>query len=80
MKKIYLGFLACATIGIIYAFTDIKVETEKGDSNYCITVKCNGVNHKETVNAPGGTNEAKRIIKARYPDCTIVLVSTGACK
>lgn len=78
MKRLIFGV---ALIGIASIGFSLKNDDIKSDTNYCVTIGCpNTGNFKETINAPGGSSQARKIAQARYPQCTIKMISTGACK
>lgn len=81
MKKIYLGVLACATIGIIYAFTNLNSqELKKGNEDFCIHITCNGKTWDETINAFNSIS-AREIAQAKYPNCKIGMTTyKGKCR
>jgi len=79
MKKIYLAFLACATIGIIYAFTNNSKKIEKGDDPYCIEIQCKGNRWRETIYA-FNASKATQIARSKYPNCKTVNFGKGKCK
>ena len=79
-EKIYIGVLTCATIGMLYAFTNSSFgESEKDDEDWCVDIDCGSSSKhwKETIRC-NLASTAKEIAKKRYPDCRIS-VTKGAC-
>ena len=76
MKKIYLGALACATIGIIYSF---KSFNNNSDEPFCVEIKCKNSSFKEVIYADY-SGRANTIAKDKYPNCSIGNIRKGLCK
>jgi hypothetical protein len=76
MKRLIYGVALIGMTSIGFAFINKEA---KGDNTYCVQIHCAKSSFKETVVARE-TAQARKIIEARYPDCRIGTIATGACK